>query len=65
MGLIKICSSCQQNIIGNIGYTTKALPGMPYFRMMLIEPDMTTHFERTKLDFFEATAYKALLEEPA
>ena len=59
MGLIKICSSCQKNIIGDIGYITKALPGMLYLRMMLIEPDMTRHFERTKPDFLKPLLAKS------
>lgn len=59
MGLIKICSSCQQNIIGNIGYIIKALTGMPYLKTMLIEPDMTRYFERTKLGFLKPLLTKS------
>lgn len=40
-------------MVGNTGYTTKALPGMPYFRMMLIESDMTRWFSGVQIDFME------------
>ena len=43
MVLIRICSPHQQNIIGNIGYITKALTGISYLRIRLIESNLNKH----------------------